>query len=91
VPPRLSFEGPDFHTRLPPPRDRYARYVAYTEAAVLPRATTPAAFYDAGGALRPEFRTYVDRLRDIHTLLVARIPDARRLAGQLDSAGKRLR
>ena len=46
---------------------------------------------DAGGALRPEYRTYVDRLRDIHTLLVARVPDARRLAAQLDSAGARLR
>jgi hypothetical protein len=91
VQPTLFFELAEFYNRLNSISERYLRYIEFTEREVLPRVPTPAAFYDAGGALRPEYRTYVDRLRDIHTLLVARVPDARRLAAQLDSARVRLR
>jgi hypothetical protein len=91
VQPTLFFELAEFYNRLDSISERYLRYIEFTEREVLPRVSTPAVFYDAGGALRPEYRTYVDRLRDIHTLLVARVPDARRLAAQLDSARARLR
>ena len=86
VEPRLFFTLAEFYNRVNSISDRYRRYVEYTEREVLHRLPTPAAFYDASGALRPEYVTYVDRLRDVHTLLVARLPDARRLAATLDSA-----
>ena len=86
VEPRLFFTLAEFYNRVNSISDRYRRYVEYTEREVLHRLPTPAAFYDASGALRPEYVTYVDRLRDVHTLLVARLPDARRLAVTLDSA-----
>jgi hypothetical protein len=90
VQPTLFFELAEFYNRLNSISERYLRYIEFTEREVLPRVPTPAAFYDAGGALRPEYRTYVERLRDIHTLLVARVPDARRLSAQLDFARTRL-
>ena len=91
VQPTLFFELAEFYNRLNSISERYVRYIEYTEREVLPRVATPAAFYDADGALRPEYRTYVDRLRDIHALLVARVPDARHLSAELDSARTRLR
>jgi hypothetical protein len=91
VEPRLFFTLAEFYNRVNSISDRYRRYVDYTEREVLHRLSTPAAFYDAAGALRPEYASYVDRLRDVHTLLVARVPDARRLAARLDSSRARLR
>ncbi|MGZ8468803.1 MAG: hypothetical protein ACXW61_04995 [Gemmatirosa sp.] len=91
VEPRLFFTLAEFYNRVNSISDRYRRYVEYTEHEVLHRLSTPAAFYDATGALRPEYATYVDRLRDVHTLLVARVPDARQLAARLDSARARMR
>jgi hypothetical protein len=91
IDPPLFFRTAQFYNRVNSISDRYARYVAYTEAEVLPRLATPDAFYERSGALRPEFATYVDRLRDVHTLLAARVPDARRLVVELDSARSRRR
>lgn len=88
--PQLFFTLAEFYNRLNTISERYGRYVEFTERDVLPRLPTPAAFYDGAGVLRPEYRTYVDRLRDIHTLLVARVPDARTLAARLDSVQRTL-
>jgi hypothetical protein len=43
---------------------KYVRYAEFVEREILPRLGDPASFYDAAGALKPEFAQNMDRLRE---------------------------
>ena len=63
--PELLFQLARFYNRQESFGERYVRYATYTEQHIYTKGSNPAAFYDAGGKLRPEYAAYVDRLRDL--------------------------
>ena len=44
---------------------KYMRYAEFVDNQILPRLDDPASFYDASGALKPEFTQNMDRLREV--------------------------
>jgi hypothetical protein len=49
--------------------ERYIRYNQFSEDRVLPLAgRDPAAFYGPDGALKPEYREHVERLRELRAM-----------------------
>ena len=65
LPPDLFFDLSLFYTRQESFGERYVRYAEMTEQEVLPLGPRQQGIYEPGGALKPRFAAYVDRLRDL--------------------------
>lgn len=64
--PNLYFRLNEYFNRVNSFGERYLRYNDFTEQRVLPYVgEDTSAFYTPSGALRGEYRAYVDRLRDL--------------------------
>ena len=65
LPPDLFFDLSLFYTRQESFGERYDRSAEMTEHEVLPLGPRQQGIYEPGGALKPRFAAYVDRLRDL--------------------------
>ena len=81
--PDMFFRLARFHGRADSFGDRYLRYNDFSEGRVLPYTGDPGSFYDADGALKPEYAAYVERLRDLQRELRALIAEAAQLRDAL--------
>lgn len=81
--PGLLFRLSMFYNRQDSFGERYVRYATYTEQRVYPAGPDSAAYYDATGALRPEYAAYVDRLRELLAVSRALTAQAKHLRSEL--------
>lgn len=69
LPPELLFDFARFFNRMDSLGERYIRYNQFSEERVLPFAHEgPAIFYGADGALKPEYREHIERLRELRQM-----------------------
>jgi hypothetical protein len=69
LPPELLFDFARFFNRMESLGERYIRYNQFSEERVLPLAYRgPAPFYGTDGALKPEYREHVERLRELRQM-----------------------
>ena len=87
IDPPLMFELALFYNRFESFGEKYQRYLAFSEARVLPRLHgPPAVFYEPDTAqLRGEYREFVNRLADIRDLDRALVGQARELRSKLSA------
>ena len=64
IDPGLLFDLGFFYSRAAGIGSRYSHYARFVEDQVLPWMDDPAHFYDASGALKPEYAANMDRLRE---------------------------
>lgn len=80
LPPDLLFDLARFFNRMDSLGERYIRYNQFSEERFLPLTGQGSAiFYEAGGALKPEFREHVARLRELRDLQKAMVADGAKL------------
>lgn len=84
--PVTLFDLAFFYSELDGVGRKYIRYVTFVEDEVLPRALVGGdVFYDGDGALLPEFRANMDRLRDFQVETVEQTRWARCLVYRLEA------
>ena len=77
LPPDLLFDFARFFNRMDSLGERYIRYNQFSEERFLPLAGRgPAVFYEANGALRPEYFQHVERLREIRGMQKQMVADS---------------
>lgn len=64
VDPKLMFDLGFYYSEQEGIGIKFTRYATFVESEILPRLDDPALFYDASGALKPEFVQNMDRLRE---------------------------
>jgi hypothetical protein len=80
LPPNLLFDFARFFNRLDSFGERYIRYNDFSEERFLPLADKgEGVFYDAGGALKPEFREHLARLRELRAMQKQMVKDGAKL------------
>jgi hypothetical protein len=80
LPPDLLFDFARFFNRMDSLGERYIRYNQFSEERFLPLAGRGSdIFYEAGGALKPEYREHVARLREIRGMQRQMVVDGARL------------
>ena len=80
LPPDLLFDFARFFNRMDSLGERYIRYNQFSEERFLPVVDKGGVvFYDSGGALKPEFREHVARLREIRGMQKQMVVDGARL------------
>jgi hypothetical protein len=88
LPPELLFRLAQFYNRQDSSGERYVRYATYTEQRIFSLGSDRSNFYDASGALRPEFGAYVDRLRELLEVNRKLTAQARDLRQELIKRGR---
>ena len=84
--PDLFYQLAILYTRLDSFGEKYIRYNDFTEQRVLPLGPAQDGIYDpATGRLKPEYATYVDRLRDLEGLAKELDAKAAMLKTRLDA------
>ena len=84
--PDLFYQLAILYTRLDSFGEKYIRYNDFTEQRVLPLGPAQAGVYDPDtGRLKPEYATYVDRLRDLEGLAKELDAKAAMLKTRLDA------
>lgn len=78
-----------FYSEFSGIHENYVRNLVFTEQEILPREVAgPAAFYDAGGKLQPQFKVHMDQLArfsaDLHRLTA----EAKRLHAKLEAQAR---
>ena len=76
IDPALLFDLGFFYSEQQGIGLRYSHYARFVEDQVLPWANDPAHFYDAGGALKPEYAANMERLRDWRNFVTVMISTA---------------
>ena len=80
LPPDLLFDFARFFNRLDSLGERYIRYNQFSEERFLPLADRgPANFYETDGALKPEYREHIARLRELREMQRQMVRDSARL------------
>jgi len=80
LPPDLLFDFARFFNRMDSLGERYIRYNQFSEERFLPLADKGGGvFYEPGGALKPEYREHLARLRELRDMQKQMVADSDKL------------
>lgn len=80
LPPDLLFDFARFFNRMDSLGERYIRYNQFSEERFLPlTGKSGDVFYNSGGALKPEYREHLARLREMRDMQKQMVADGTRL------------
>jgi hypothetical protein len=82
IDPKLLFDLGFYYSERQGIGVRYSHYARFVEDQVLPWMDDPAHFYDAKGALRPEYAANMNRLREWRNFISVTVKAARCLDGR---------
>jgi hypothetical protein len=86
LPPELLFDFARFFNRMDSLGERYIRYNQFSEERVLPFVELGAAyFYRPDGALKPEFREHIERLREMRQMEKAMVAEGAQLRAAMSA------
>lgn len=77
IDPRLLFDLGFFYSERQGIGARYSHYARFVEDQILPWMDDPAHFYDASGALKPEYAANMNRLREWRSYISVTVKAAR--------------
>lgn len=83
IDPKLLFHLGFFYSERQGIGERYTHYARFVEDQVLPWVDEPAHFYDARGALKPEYAANMNRLREWRYFISVTVKTARCLDARL--------